>query len=261
MTVTSQSTAARIAQRGRLELRARLRAAFDDQAQQSTGVAQLNPDQVQRLVAEAEARADGALWRRSLAEAAIAELGIDLATAIEHPQVLLAHELVGAPPYEPPAPPAPSHAAAQDTTESPVAMQPEPVEGEAQPAAEPEPPEAGQGLEAVRISAVHAGGIESLRAGERDIELRFSDAGLDVLKRSTGAVIGRLDWSDIASIELLPPRRGLRMGRRRIQKLHVETNRGRASFELHGVTEDELTDYLRPVLERTRTGGGRPPSR
>jgi hypothetical protein len=232
MTMTSPSTAERIAQRGRLELLARLRSAFEDQARQTTGTVRLDPDELQRLVAEAAGRAGGALWRRSLAEGAIAELGIDLATAVEHPEVLRAHELVGAPPYEPPG------------TQ----------------AAEPEPPGPDQERETLRIAAVHTAGIESLRAGEPDIELRFSDAGLDVLKRSTGAAIGRLDWSDIDSIELLPPRRGLRVSRRKMQKLRVETDRGRASFELHGVTEDQLADYLVPLLERTRGGSAGPPS-
>jgi hypothetical protein len=230
MTAASPTTAERIAQQGKLELLARLRSAFGDQAQHSAGAARLDPDELERLVAEAAGRADGALWRRSLAEAATAELGIDLATAVEHPEVLRAHELVGAPPYEPPV--------------APVA--------ESEPEPEPE-------REAVRIAAVHSGGIESLRAGEPDIELRFSDAGLDVLKRSTGAAIGRLEWSEIDSIELLPPRRGLRGGRRKARTLHVETDRGRASFELHGLTEDQLSEYLQPLLERTRDGAGKPP--
>jgi hypothetical protein len=230
MTATSETTAERIAHRGRLELRARLRSAFDEQAQHSATAPALDPDEVERLVDEAAGRADGALWRRSLAEAAIAELGVDLAAAVEHPEVLRAHELVGAPPYEPPA------------------AEPEPPEAEAEPA-----------REAVRIAAVHSGGIESLRAGEPDIELRFSDAGLDVLKRSTGAAIGRLDWTEIDSIELLPPRRGLRVGRRKTRTLHVETDRGRASFELQGLSEDQLAEYVQPLLERPRDDDGDDP--
>ena len=50
-------------------------------------------------------------------------------------------------------------------------------------------------LQALRLSAVHVSGIESLRNGESDLELRFSDAGLDLLKASSGAAIGRLLWS------------------------------------------------------------------
>jgi hypothetical protein len=281
MTMTSPSTAERIAQRGRLELLARLRSAFEDQARQTTGTVRLDPDELQRLVAEAAGRAGGALWRRSLAEGAIAELGIDLATAVEHPEVLRAHELVGAPPYEPPgtqaAEPDPRAAStpepelAEADPEPPAEpelaeadpeppAEPEPAEADPEPPAAPEPPGPDQERETLRIAAVHTAGIESLRAGEPDIELRFSDAGLDVLKRSTGAAIGRLDWSDIDSIELLPPRRGLRVSRRKMQKLRVETDRGRASFELHGVTEDQLADYLVPLLERTRGGSAGPPS-
>ena len=258
MTPTSPTTAERIAQQGKLELLARLRTAFGGQAQHSAGAARLDPDELERLVAEAAGRADGALWRRSLAEAAMSELGIDLATAVEHPEVLRAHELVGAPPYEPPAAPvAESEPPVGPATEPelPVGPVAEP-ELPAEPAAEAEPE---PGREAVRIAAVHSSGIESLRAGEADIELRFSDAGLDVLKRSTGAAIGRLEWSEIHSVKLLPPRRGLGVGRRKARTLDVETKRGRATFELHGLTEDQLSEYLQPLLERTGADEGNPP--
>jgi hypothetical protein len=43
--------------------------------------------------------------------------------------------------------------------------------------------------------------------------------------------------------------------------LHVETDRGRASFELQRPTEGELSDYLQPILDRMRAGGDRPPAR
>ena len=69
-------------------------------------------------------------------------------------------------------------------------------------------------------------GIESLRNGESDLELRFSDAGLDLLKASSGAAIGRLLWSEIHGVEVASARRGLRPGRR-VQELHVRAQSGR----------------------------------
>ena len=86
-------------------------------------------------------------------------------------------------------------------------------------------------------------------AGRRDIELRLSDAGLDVLKRSSGAAIGRLEWTEIEAIDLPAPRRGLR-GRRRFRELHVRTGRGQAQFELPGLTDEELNEHVQPMLDR-----------
>ena len=125
------------------------------------------------------------MWRRALAGAAAAELNIGLGDAIVHPVVVRAHELVDAPPFT--------------------------LVFRGAPGAETADPDA----DAVRVAAVHLGGIEALRAGEQDIELRLSPAGLDVLRRSNGAPIGRLEWSEMESLDLPRPRRGLRPGRRR----------------------------------------------
>ncbi|MGH2915242.1 MAG: hypothetical protein ACRDMX_09660, partial [Solirubrobacteraceae bacterium] len=108
--------------------------------------------------------------------------------------------------------------------------------------------------EAVRLPAVHIGGLEALRSGERDLELRFSNAGLDVLKRSSGAPIGRLGWEEIEGVQLPRRRRGLLRG---ALQLHVDTGRGRASFELPGVTEAQLDEHLQPLLTRARARGSR----
>ena len=45
-------------------------------------------------------------------------------------------------------------------------------------------------------------------------------------------------------------RRGLRAGRR--QELRVETNRGRASFALPGMTDRRLREQLEPLLAQWR---------
>jgi hypothetical protein len=212
----------RIADAGRRDVVARLQDALIRQAA-GAGLT-LDDDELERLAAEAGARADGALWRRALAGAASHELGISLGEAVEHPVVLRAHERVGAPAYVLPA--------RKDQDASSEA-------------------------DGLRIAAIHLGGIEALRVGEDDIELRLSTAGLDVLKRSSGAPIGRLEWGQIESVDLPRGRRGLLPGRRRTFELHVATDRGRASFELPGVTEEQLKEHLEPMLARARAHGSR----
>lgn len=237
MTEDPDQLAARIADRGREEVAARLRYAFEIEAGAAGEGVTLFPDELDQLVAEAVPRAGGTLWRRSLAGAACSELGIELREAVAHPVVRRAGELAGAPQYEP--------AAGMD---EPAVEAESPAEDASKPPA---------AADAVRLPAVHLGGIEALRAGEHDLELRLSGAGLDVLKRSSGAPIGRLEWSEIREVDLPPARRrGLRRARR-AQELHVVTHRGRASFELPGVTEQELKQHLEPMLARAR-GGSEP---
>ncbi len=224
----------RIADAGRRDVVARLRDALGRQAA-AAGLS-LDPDELNRNAAEAVVHADGVLWRRALAGAAGAEFGIGLGQAVRHPAVLRAHEQVGAPPF-----PGDAEAAA------PVSNAEPPTAAEAPTTAETPPAE----TDALRVAAVHLGGIEALRAGERDLELRISSAGLDVLKRSSGAPIGRLEWAEIETVDLPRGRRGLRPGRR-VYELHVATGRGRASFQLPGVTEEQLRDHLEPMLARAR---------
>jgi hypothetical protein len=136
----------------------------------------------------------------------------------------------------------------------------EPATAVHEPAAEPEPaPEppadgaAGQ-PQALRIPAVHTSGIETLKQGDKDLELRLSDAGLDVLRQSTGVAIGRLDWAEITNVEIEQTKKGLR-GRKRSQTLQVKTARGQATFELPGLTDEESSEHLQPMLDRLRDSG------
>jgi hypothetical protein len=219
-----EPTAQQIAQRGRLEVVARLREAFIHEAA-ATEEVQLEPIELEQLVAAATERAGPALWRRSLAAAASEVLGVALPDAIEHPAVRRAHELVGAPAY-----PAPEDLAT-----------PLPPAGGASGAGPIPTPAIG----ALRMPAVHQEGIEALRAGERDLELRVSADGLDVLKASTGATIGRLRWEEITEVRFDRPRRSLR---RRGQEMHVLTHRGRASFGLPDLTDEQRREHLEPLL-------------
>ncbi|MGZ4174956.1 MAG: hypothetical protein ACXVUX_01910 [Solirubrobacteraceae bacterium] len=228
MSAASELSAERIAERAREDLHDRLRAAFAHQLAVRPLTIALGDGQLDQLVDAAAARAGGVLWRRCLAGVAADALGIGLAEAVSHPEVQRAHELVGAPPYEE------TDVAPAQTAQTAQTAAPEP---------EPEP-----GPGALRVAAVHLGGIESLRRGEDDLELRFSAAGLDVLKASSGAAIGRLGWTEIESVSFSRSRRGLRAGRR--QELHVETARGRASFELPGLSDRQLQEDLEPLLAR-----------
>jgi hypothetical protein len=223
----TESAAQRIVARGRQEVIARLRESFIREAAGAEDV-RLDPIELEQLVAGAAQRAGGALWRRSLAAAASEVLGVGLRDAVEHPAVRRAHELVGAPPY----PPAPAGGT------PPVQSAPD--------------------VDALRIPAVHVEGIESVGAGERDIELRFSEEGVDVLKASSGTTIGRLSWHEIVEVELPPSRRGLR---RRDQELHVVTGRGRASFTLPDITEDQRREHLEPLLAARGWGPAAGPRR
>jgi hypothetical protein len=228
----SEQAAARIVLHGRQELHARLRAAILRQAGSAGEPMTLDAAQLDRLVDAAAARAGAVLWRRCLAGAAATELGVDLADALTHPTVERAHELAGAPPYEriaehPVVRVAPTESPAQSETQAP--------------------------LQALRLSAVHVSGIESLRNGEEDIELRFSDAGLDLLKASSGATIGRLLWSEIHDVDVTDARRGLRPSRR-VPELHVRAQSGRATFRLPGTTSEQVNEHLQPVLTRFRDG-------
>jgi hypothetical protein len=228
-----QAAAERIALQARQELHARLRAAILRRAAEAGEPMTLEAAQLDQLVDAAAARAGGVLWRRCLAGAATGELGLELGEAISHPAVQHAHELAGAPPYE---------GAAAETPVVPS----EPAEGAAT---------SETTLQALRIAAVHVGGIESLRNGESDLELRFSESGLDLLKASSGAAIGRLLWTDIHSVDVTSSRRVLRPGRR-VPELQVRAQSGRATFQLPGMTSEQLNEHLQPVLARLRHSAG-----
>jgi hypothetical protein len=267
MSITSddRELARRIAGRGREVMLERLRSAFAHQTA-TQPISDVDPVRLEDLVQRAADRAGSALWLRSLAQGAMDELDLDLADAIRHPAVAQAQELVGAPAYPLPEPAPAPEPEPPEAPEAPEAAEepeePEPLQEP--PAAEPEPlPDTTQVVDvptpapapplaepqALRLAAVHLSGIETLRQGDRDIELRLSEAGLDVLKRSNGAAIGRLEWREIETVQVPPPKRGLR-GRRRGRELHVSTGRGQAQFELPGLTDTELREHLEPTLNR-----------
>lgn len=201
-----------LAERARELVRARLRAAIAEQRAGDPEAPAIGDELVDRLVAEVTVDPDDPLWRIALAHALAAERRISI------PQALLDPALGAA-----------GAAAAV--------------------AAPPEAGDASRARQALRFAAVHAHGIETLAAGDADIELRLSEVGLDVLKPSTGSIVGRLEWGEIELMEVRRTRRGLG-GFRRVAQLEIATDRGEALFELPDLTDEEVATYLEPMLQR-----------
>ncbi len=97
---TLEHTARQIAEHGRDALLERLRPAFEEAAAAHADVLQLDSEQLESMVQRAADRADALQWRRALATVAAQQLGLELGDALEHPAVVRAQEIVGAPSYE-----------------------------------------------------------------------------------------------------------------------------------------------------------------
>jgi hypothetical protein len=111
-----------------------------------------------------------------------------------------------------------------------------------------EDPAPGPAPETIRLAAIHVSGVRTISPGERELELRFSETGLEILSTPTGAPVGRLGWEEIRSVTLPRTRRSLR--RRGAPRLVVTTASGRATFELPGFTSEQLEEHLAPMLDR-----------
>jgi hypothetical protein len=257
-----ENSAQQIADQGRDALVTRLRPAFKEAAAAHSDVLTLDDEQLERMVQRAADRADGLQWRRALASVATEQLGIGLGEALGHPAVARAHAIVGAPSYE--------EALATVSGQSAAAtVVPEPErEPELEPELEPEPdleserdlepapwqePAADEELEdeelaePVRLKAVHLGGIANLPNGASDLELRFSEVGLDIARADQP--LGRLTWREITAVET-PNASGRRRRRQRSDgTVVIRSAHGSATFEIPGVTPEELHDHLAPLLE------------
>ena len=100
MTEELDATASEIAAHGREALVDRLRIAYADAAAAHADVVTMGPERIEELVQRSADRADGLQWRRALADVACSELGLSLTEALNHPAVVRAQEMVGAPSYE-----------------------------------------------------------------------------------------------------------------------------------------------------------------
>jgi hypothetical protein len=74
-----------------------------------------------------------------------------------------------------------------------------------------------------------------------------------VRKPSTAETIGRLRWNEVRSVAVQRPRRGL-PGRRRPALFVAGTDRGEMTFELPGVSDEEITEHLEPLIARNCAG-------
>ncbi len=139
-------------------------------------------------------------------------------------------------------------APARPLAELPLATA-EPVDA----AESPDAPGAEEGADTLSLRAVHLGGIANLEPSEEGIELRLSDAGLDIA-RGSDELLGRLRWPEIRSLDVPPPK-GLRR-RRRGGGAHlvIRTRHGDATFEIPEVSSEDLQSRLVPLVQRHRAG-------
>jgi hypothetical protein len=226
-------TIKRIAARARRLVRERIRAALDgpvtaDPARQPSSdltdeqLDQIADEEAERAVADT-GRGVGALLQVALIHAVSEELGIELEEALDHPALDPTREQLQSN----------NGAAPDDGDRSPRARAPR--------------------QRALLLDAVHVFGIETLEPGDEDIELRLADAGIDVRKPSRAAMIGRLRWDEIRSVSVQRPRRGL-PGRRRPALFVAGTDRGEVTFELPGLSDEEITEHLEPLIARNCAG-------
>jgi hypothetical protein len=105
-----------------------------------------------------------------------------------------------------------------------------------------------EGADGVRLRAIHLGGIANLSPAEGDLELLISSEGLDIIRGPEHSVLGRLTWDEIVALET--PEIGGRFRRKRQADAHlvVRSAQGSASFEIPGVTSEELREHLDPLL-------------
>jgi hypothetical protein len=213
----------RIATRARAIARQRLRHALQAEAttagERHTG--ELDDELLDRVADEEADRADGALLRVSVAEAAVEELGLDPAAALADPAAVSARELLREAALR--------EAAGADVRSRPIA-----------------PP-------TLLVEAVHVFGIETVLPGDRDIELRLADTGIDVRRPSTGNTIGRLRWADVRTVVVERPRTEP-SGIRRPAQLVAGTDRGEVTFELVRLSDEEITNHLEPLIARNCEG-------
>ncbi len=96
------------------------------------------------------------------------------------------------------------------------------------------------------IPAIHLGGVANLPTKREGLGVRLSADGLDILQGEND-IIGRLIWDEIEALEVP----NLRARRRRHEpraRLVVRTPHGDASFDVPGISADELRDRVEPLV-------------
>ena len=265
MTENLDQVAGRIADKGRKALIDRLRPAFEEAAAAHADVLELDADKLEQMVQSAADRADGLQWRRALASVATEELGIGLAEALGHPAVARAQTIVGAPSYEeslaaitgasPGASPGAStpEPGAEPSSDAGAVPDAEPEAAAAAEAAAAEPEAAAAagaaiagGLE-VSVSVVHLDGLSELD-GQEELELRFTEDGLDVVPASGEPSLAHFAWSEINSVYVRPERGRMLRRRGAGARLILSATGRQARFEARGADAEELKQRLAPAL-------------
>jgi hypothetical protein len=98
----------------------------------------------------------------------------------------------------------------------------------------------------VTLPAAHVEGLGTLAGHDTDVELSFTQRGLDVLRASDKLELVGLRWRDIHALEV--PHIRVRMRRRRKDgaRLVVYSTRGTLTFDTPGRSADEVRSRLAP---------------
>jgi hypothetical protein len=97
----------------------------------------------------------------------------------------------------------------------------------------------------VTLPAAHVEGLGGL-AGDSDVELSFTQRGLDVLRASDKLELVGLRWRDIHALEVPHIRVRMRRRRRDGARLVVYSTRGTLTFDTPGRSADEVRSRLAP---------------
>jgi hypothetical protein len=100
-----------------------------------------------------------------------------------------------------------------------------------------------------QVLAYHLGGVANLPTGREGLGLRLSESGLDILQPE-GEIIGRLHWNEIDALEVIAVRRRLRRQARSQSRIIVRTKHGDASFEIPGLSSEDLQASIEPLVNR-----------
>jgi len=103
--------------------------------------------------------------------------------------------------------------------------------------------------DSLQVLAYHLGGVANLPTGRNGLDLRLAESGLDILQPE-GEIIGRLHWSEIDTLEVVAVRGRLRRQARTLSRIVVRTKHGDASFEIPGLSSDELEARVKPLVSR-----------
>jgi hypothetical protein len=96
------------------------------------------------------------------------------------------------------------------------------------------------------IPAIHQGGVANLPTKREGLSVRLSADGLDILQGEHD-IIGRLAWDEIETLEV-PHHRSRRRRHEMHARLVVRTPHGDASFDVPGISADDLRDRVEPIV-------------